>query len=355
MNFKEIKQINPALLEPGMVLAEDLYINSIMLLSKDTLLTEKNIERVKNLYFTTPIYVYSELQDYDLEILKNKNSRDYKEIESNFSRFSDASETIFQQINSNSKLDIKDIRNLSEEILDEMKDYGIIIKNIIDSRNPDSYLFRHSVNVAALSAMLGKWLHMSDRDVMLLTYAGILHDIGKSKIPPSILNKAGKLTSKEFEIVKSHTLKGYEIVKTIPFIDPVVEMGVLMHHERIDGSGYPLKLTDERIHIYGKIIAIADVFDAMTSNRAYKGKSSPLDVLETMKEQSFGKLDAKCSATFINHMMDYYLGEFALLNNNTKAKILKMNFNYISRPLIAIGDNYIDLAKTKDLYIVDII
>lgn len=355
MAYKDIKKINPFELESGMVLAKDLSINNIKLLNKDILLTEKNIERIQNLYSTSAIYVYSEIEDYEMQIIKNKNSEKFKETESSFSRFSDNAEKIFTQVTSSSKLEINNIRNLSEDILTEMKDYGIIIRNIIDSRNPDTYLFRHSVNVAALSAMLGKWLELPSRDIMLLTYAGILHDIGKSKIPLDILNKRGTLTTKEFNIVKTHPIKSYEIVKTIPYIDPTVEMAVLMHHERIDGSGYPLRLKDEKIHLYAKIVSVADVFDAMTSNRVYSSKNCPLQVLETMKDEAFGKLDPRCCTTFIKNMCNFYIGEYVLLNNDVKAKILRINDNYISKPLVAIGEDCIDLSIEKDIHIVDIL
>ncbi|MBU5592112.1 HD-GYP domain-containing protein [Clostridium sp. MSJ-4] len=355
MNAHSIKPILPFNLKPGMILAKDLYINNLKLLSKDTVLNEKNIDRIRAIFPTTPIHIYTHEENYDLEVTRSKISGEYKEVESKFSKFSDNAEIIFSQVMSNSKVDIKNIRGLSEDIHTQMKDYGIIIKNIIDDRNSNSYLFHHSVNVAILNAMLGKWLNLSSRDIMLLTYTGILHDIGKSKIPASIIDKPHNLTKKEFELVKTHSIKSYDIVKTIPYIDPAVEMGVLMHHERMDGSGYPLGLKGDTIHLYGKITAITDMFDAITSNRPHKKKQCPLHALEILKADSFGKLDPKCATTFVENMVTYYEGEFAKLNTGEIAKILKINKNYISKPSIFLHNELIDLTQDKNLFIVDIL
>lgn len=355
MNYKDIKKVTPFQLEDGMILAEDLYINAIKLLKKDTILNEKNIEKVRALYSNNPVYVYSNIEDYDMEIIKKKNSKEYKEMESNFSQFSDNAETIFNQVMQNSKLDINHIRDLSEDILSIMKNHGIMIHNIVEGGNADSYLFRHSVNVSALSALIGKWLNLSSRDIMLLSYTGILHDIGKSKLPKKLVDKEGALTKDEYELMKTHPIKSYEIVKTIPYIDPAVEIGVLMHHERVDGSGYPLKLNGDRINNYAKIVAIADMFDAITANRPYKKKQCALTALKIMRDDSFGRLDPQYSSIFIKNMLQYYIGEYVLLSDGTKGKILSINENYLDRPLIAQGEDYIDLSIKKDLHIVDIL
>lgn len=355
MNFNTTKKLSPFQLSCGMILAEDLYINNVKLVNKDTELNERVIERIQSLYSTNLVQVYSKLEESDLEIQKKRGSEEFKQTEVHLEKFSDEAEKIFNEVISSSKIDIKGIRSLSENILTELKDIGIVIKNVIDSRDADCYIFRHSVNVAVLSSMLAKWLNMTSRDVMLITYAGLLHDIGKSKLPNAILDKQGSLTKKEFEIIKTHPVKSYEIVKAIPYIDPSVEMAVLMHHERIDGSGYPLKLTEEKIHVYAKIIAIADIFDAMTSNRAYKKKDCPLKALEALKEESFGKLDIHLCNVFIKNMIDYYVGEYALLSDGKKARILKIDINNITRPFVMVGEEYIDLSKNTNLIVEDII
>ena len=124
-----------------------------------------------------------------------------------------------------------------------------------------------------------------------------------------------------------------------------------MHHERVDGSGYPLGLKGSAIHKFAKIIAIADVFDAINSNRGFKKKKLPFEALQIVKTESFGKLDYKYSKIFLEHIVNYYTGEVVLLNTNEKCKIIQMNVNNLAKPLILKDREFIDLEKEKDLYI----
>jgi len=155
--------------------------------------------------------------------------------------------------------------------------------------------------------------------------------------------------------VKKHSKLGYEIVKKIPYIDKRVGLAVLTHHEREDGSGYPLKLKGDNIHPFGKIIAIVDVFDAMTSNRVYRDKISPLTVLQYIKEDSFSKLDPEYCNIFITNMLDYYIGDEVILSNGKIGKIIKMNINDITSPLVKVDNTFYDLSKIKDIIIEDMI
>ena len=180
---------------------------------------------------------------------------------------------------------------MSKEILDNLNDYDSILKSITNSRDIDEYLTSHCVNVALLSSMLGKWLNLPKKDLTLLTYSAFLHDIGKTKVNQTILNKPSKLTKSEFEEIKKHSIYSYDLVKNIPYLDESVSLGVLMHHERLDGSGYPLGLKEDKISAFAKIIGITDMFDAMTSDRVYSKKQNPFKVLEIMQHDCMGLLD----------------------------------------------------------------
>ena len=128
-----------------------------------------------------------------------------------------------------------------------------------------------------------------------------------------------------------------------------------MHHEREDGSGYPLAITGEKIHYFAKIIAIADELDVMNSDEAYKNERGPFEVLEIIKEKSLNKLDYEYSKIFLEHLASYYMGEDVLLNTGEKAKILQVNTNNLSRPLILKDGEFIDLSKNKHIYIKELI
>ena len=193
------------------------------------------------------------------------------------------------------------------------------------------------------------------RRLHLLTYSALLHDLGKTMIDSKILNTNDSLSEEDYKKVKSHPLLGYNIVKEINFLDKSVAQGILMHHERLDGSGYPLGLQDDKISQFGKIIAIADVFDAINSNRSYRKKKSPFESLQIIKKESFGKLDFTYCNIFLDHMFNYYMGKDVVLTNKKVAQIIQMDINDLDRPLILLDDNFIKLSENKDLDIVEFV
>lgn len=260
----------------------------------------------------------------------------------------------------NLELDKKDLRDnlntLTKNIMNELNDYPIILENIIKTKNINKYLYRHCVNVSAITLMIGKWFELDDNILKDLVKSAVLHDIGKLKINNEVLNKKGKLTKEEFEEIKRHPYQSYKIAKTIEGLNENVLLGILMHHEKEDGTGYPFNLKENEIVKFAKIIAVADIFDAMTSKRVYHEKESPFKVLEMFQHNSFGKLDMNVVMLFIKKFADFYVGEKILLSNGKKGKIVKINHNEISRPLVSTDDGeFIDLNEHTDIVIDDFI
>lgn len=163
---------------------------------------------------------------------------------------------------------------------------------LIDLHQYDDYTYSHSVNVAFYAMLIGKWLHMQENKLLELVQAGLLHDIGKLKIPETILKRKGKLTESDFNIMKQHSSLGYEMLKNYNMIGQSVKEAVLMHHERTDGSGYPSAAKGDCIGEYSRIIAIADVYDAMTSERPYKKRSTPLEAFHMFSSIGKNEFDA---------------------------------------------------------------
>ena len=176
----------------------------------------------------------------------------------------------------------------------------------VQDKNP--YLHSHPVNVAYLSFVIGKWLGMDLIRLEKLVLAGLLHDIGKAKMKDSLLNKAETLTIEEMETLKAHPVISYKILKNYDAFDAEVLQAVLLHHERMDGSGYPLGIKGNQINLFSRIIAIADTFDAITSDRAYSKKLSPLQALEEIRANSHKHLDPEISHMFIQKYIDFYSG-----------------------------------------------
>ncbi|QAA30725.1 HD-GYP domain-containing protein [Clostridium manihotivorum] len=349
------QQISSHQLKNGMIVAKDLTINNLTLLTKGTEITENIAEKIKLNFPLSDIVIYSETNPDNSSLFENRNSIKIAKIEKSFSKMSEVAESIFDSIKDTDKFNMSEVRSISDSIMEQLTETGLVIKNIIDERNEDKYLTRHCVNVATISSLIGKWLQLQKKELIFLTYSALLHDIGKIKIDPRVLNKKSKLTEDEVNLCRTHSTLGYDIAKKVPYIDQSILFGILFHHEREDGTGYPLKVKGPQIPKFAKIIAIADIFDAMTSNRVYKNKQCALDVLEEIKCEIFGKLDPVIGTVFINNILNYYIGELVLLSTGKIGKVVKIDLNSITRPWISIDGNIINLNNEPTIRIVDLI
>lgn len=223
----------------------------------------------------------------------------------------------------------------------------------VQDKNP--YMYSHPVNVAIVSSVIGKWMGLNNSDLTNLVLAAFLHDIGKAKIRDSILNKADKLTTSEMDIVKAHPGIGYKILDSIKGVEPEVMLGVLSHHERQDGSGYPMGQKGDEIFLFGRIIAIADTYDAITATKSYHEKQSPFKAVEEIQAGSFGSLDPEICQCFLNNIHNYYYGINVRLSNEHVGEIIYVNPEERTRPLIRCNDEYHNLTKERNLEIVEII
>jgi len=193
-------------------------------------------------------------------------------------------------------------------------------------------------------------LGLSKSEIRLATDSGIFHDIGKLAIPEEIIKKPEKLTKEEFELVKTHPVEGYKILQRYD-VDDHVRKAALMHHEKCDGSGYPLGLTGDATDYYGKLVAIADVYEAMTANRQYRDGLCPFTVIEAFEDEGLQKYDTAMIMTFLEKIVDTYMLNRVGLSNGMEGDIIFINKQRLSRPTVKCGDQYIDLAKEKGLRI----
>ncbi len=199
------------------------------------------------------------------------------------------------------------------------------------------YTFRHSVNVALLAALIGQWLGLSEEKLCKLTTAGLLHDLGKMAIPPAILNKRGELTPDEREIVCNHPRKCLEIL-ALQGYERELLFGILQHHERIDGSGYPEKLPGRTISLFARIIAVADVYDAMMSNRVYHHGVTPFVVIEQLVKDMAGKLDPLVCAVLLKKSKEQMVGQRVILADGREAVIEEFEEGGFAEPVLQLPD-----------------
>ena len=224
-------------------------------------------------------------------------------------------------------------------------------------RSYDDLTYVHSMSVALICNIFGKWLGYSEEDKKILTLAGLLHDIGKMTIPENIIKKPARLTNDEYMQIKKHTVEGYKILKNLP-IDTRIKDAALMHHERCDGGGYPLSVTGERIPDFAKIVAIADVYDAMTAARVYRGPMCPFKVVSIFEEEGLQKYDSHFILTFLENIGQTYLNNRVRLNDGREGEIVLIHRDAVSRPLIKLTDgSFVDLINENKnkLYIENLV
>lgn len=347
---------------PGMVVASDVFTeDNHLIISKDTKLTDKIITRLE-FYSIIELSVYSSTVPEEEVIIAQTTYNERIRNSESFQRFHLAYKNTVNNIKSNLDQFVKTQKDLDTDlllqetgkILMEFKSNIEIFNMLHCMREYDDTTYVHSLNVALICNIIGKWLNFSQEDLAAITLSGLLHDLGKLMIPSNIISKPAKLTEEEYSTIKTHTIRGYNLLKSKK-LDSRIKHASLMHHERCDGSGYPYGFYGEQIDPFAKLVAIADVYDAMTCARVYRGPLCPFEVISIFESEGFAKYDPKFILTFLEGIANTYIHNSVRLNDNTEGEIILINRLELSKPVIKSGDNFIDLSKRRDLSIVAIL
>jgi putative nucleotidyltransferase with HDIG domain len=264
---------------------------------------------------------------------------------------------IFITARRTSELNVEGILRIVEnDFFIEMIDGLKAITQIHNMVREGDYLIHHSIHVAILAGLMGHWLHMPDARLRRLVIAGMLHDIGKTRVAENILDKPGKLSTSEFRIVSGHVDFGYKMLCHSSLKDETELLSaVKQHHERMDGSGYAEGLKGKDISEFARIIAILDIYDAMAANRVYAKKKSPFDVFSVLADDIMaGKLDAEYGVLFIQKICHSLNGNWVALSNGKRGKIVYLDESRMqSLPIVQTRQGeFIDLNKASDVKIV---
>lgn len=281
-------------------------------------------------------------------IKKAQFKDDYREKVSEF-------KGVFQNVLNGGKIDKEKVANISEDIFGSVDSMYVAIESISELKGFDEYTYIHSINVSLYAMLLAKWLGLEKEEIKELVQAAILLDIGKAKVDPNILKKPGTLTYEEFLEIRNHAQYGYDMCKDMDDIDDKTKDVILSHHERVDGSGYPNGLKQEEISLFARIVAVCDVYDAVTSDRVYKDKITPFKAYNEIMEHGYGKLDTELMLTFLNNIGDLYVGLNVKMNTGEIGEIVLVPYQQLSTPLVKVGNKFIDLATDKDYDILEII
>ncbi|WP_102273346.1 HD-GYP domain-containing protein [Cytobacillus massiliigabonensis] len=254
-------------------------------------------------------------------------------------------------------IDFSKIRNIMIPLVEKSEVTPSELFSLHHLSTQDEYLYQHAVAVGLISAFIGKKLKMNKGDIVQLAIGGCLSDAGMAKIKPAILNKKSTLTKQEFEEMKKHTTYSYKMVQNISLLRESTKIGILQHHERLDGSGYPLGEKNNKINIFAKIIGVADTFHAMTCSRLYRRKQSPFKVLEMMLQDMFGKYDITAMQAIGSGIMTFSIGSSVKLSDDRVAEILFIEEKSPTRPLVKITqtDEIIHLEKNRQLFIEEVL
>lgn len=235
--------------------------------------------------------------------------------------------------NTNDPSLIQTTASIADSLLSAIQENDAMAIDISALKTSDEYTFKHSVDVATIAMIVAKQMGMPKEDIHEIGVTGLLHDVGKTKIPLEILNKPGRLDDSEFEIMRQHSVYGYRIIKDRPDLPEDVKLGVLQHHEKINGTGYPLALPADKINPYAKILAVADIYDALVTERPYKAAFSQREAIEMIMSMT-QELDMFAMESFLQSMILYPVDTVVELSNGEKAKVVKNSPYYILRPTV---------------------
>lgn len=377
-----MRTLNPKELQDGMMTAEAVKTPVGQILAPaDTIITRQLINRMK-LYRVESVTVYGEdptiedttPENSPVEPIVNNNTRQPKthaeESKTHSQKvaaspeFRDFQFTYFSVIEKmktsfvaaadrNEQIDTSELLNSVSELFRSRNTIIELFDMLYNMRTITDSVYAHCLNVSLISRMIGRWLKLQAHDLDVLTLAGLLHDIGKLRIPEEILNKPGLLSDEEFKQIRQHPRYGYDILKGQPNLDPRIKKTALMHHERCDGSGYPSGLGEDFIDNYAMIVAIADVYDAMTAARSYRAPLCPFQVISSFEKEGYQKYYTRYILTFLKQIAVTYQSNRVILSDGRGCNIVMLNQNALSRPIVQFDDNTcLDLSTaSKDLFI----
>ncbi|MBQ3798570.1 MAG: HD-GYP domain-containing protein [Butyrivibrio sp.] len=359
-----MKTISSNNLVPGMVLAKSVSTpESNRLLEKGTILSNRDIAKL--VFYSIP-EVSIEEDEIDQIISESpsseglsfnerlKQSQEFKEFKKDFEECATKLQQGTEDILNGSPINPQKMLEPIYALLKKGKTTSDVFEMLHNLRDYDDATYTHSINVSLSTNILAQWLKWNEEEIETATLSGLFHDIGKLTIPDSIITKPDKLTQEEYQLIRTHAQKGYDVLRNLDISDHI-KNAALMHHERCDGTGYPLGLKGPQIDKYAKIVSITDVYDAITSARHYRKPLCPFIAISMFEDEGFQRYDAEMILCFLENIVNTYLLNTVRLSTGETGEIVFINRTSLSRPTVKIGNDYVDLSKCPGVYIQDLL
>lgn len=352
-------------LKEGMVTLTDTYsTKGQLVLSKDTVITKSIINKlVANSVLLVevsdePLVSTTEsdlMSDFMIDTEAITKTKEYKTFKRRYDRNIEVMSEHFNDIvHKHAPVEVDTMLANALNIMESTDSPLSIFTMMSTLKNYDDSTFNHSLNVALICNIFGQWLNLPSDKIELITACGLFHDVGKLLIPDHIIKKPGKLTPEEYAIIKTHTQQGYDLLKKRK-ADLHIQYSALMHHEKCDGTGYPLALSGDQIDWCAQIVTIADIYEAMTAKRVYRDALSPFTVISTFEENGLKQYNPRYLLTFLERVVNSYMNCKVKLSNGEEGDIVYINRVSLSKPMVKTGDTFVDLSKQTHLSIESIL
>ncbi|MFC0561299.1 HD-GYP domain-containing protein [Halalkalibacter alkalisediminis] len=361
-------KVKPAQLQRGCITTKDVEgLTDFPIIKENTVLTDELIDILKlflvdmvevesvlaNGETFKPLEVIEEIEEIEIENNKEKQNEflyQYVEAVKQFKK-------LFQSWQAGRKVEMLEVRTIFIPLFERVMEQPKKLLQLHHYSNKEDYNYHHSVYVGILSAYIGYKMKLNKGDWLQIGFGGVLADLGMTKVSPSILKKKGSLTSVEFEEVKKHPIHSYKMLKGITGVSDLILLAVLQHHERYDGSGYPLGVNSKKIHLFSQIVAISDVYHAMTTERLYRSKRFPYQVLEDITKEQFGKFDVKVVQALLQSLVQISIGDKVRLSSGDDAEIVFIDQQIPTRPMVKLlnSEEIIELNHHPSIFIEEII
>lgn len=344
---KNLKSISVDYLTVGTEISEDIFNfdRSTLLLAANTILTQARLDALKRANLGKRNITVSAVM-YDRLISQSAPEafeQEYVERNVGYPELKKKMGFLLGRVQVECRIVRMYTDILTNEIADKLSniDTALILQCVNGTNAIDEYLFKHSLNVGIINGFIGKWLGMSKTDTELLISAGIMHDLGKTRIPSELLNAKRKLRFPEFEVMKMHPIYSWELISTDSSFPDPVKLAARHHHERMNGFGYPDKLSGNNIPLFAKITAVSDMYDAMVSTKSYDKAKSPFQVLAQMSQKRASDLDPTLVKLFTLKLPTELVNKPVLMSDGSTAIIRNVPPDDLENPIVDINGNQI--------------